>query len=92
MRRLLSPYGRPFPTQRAPAPRPAVELDLVEQSALRAIRTAGERGLEIGRDLSVSTAIRLGLLAGVSIDRSRPQRARLRDRAPARTHLPWSTP
>lgn len=70
--------GKPPINRPAPGPAPRMDLGLVEREALTRIRKSGAVGVSIGDDLLVSTAIRLGLLGLVTIDKATPQRVRAR--------------
>jgi hypothetical protein len=81
---LPQPRGRrqwtpPLPINRpAQGPAPMMELTLIERAALTRIRKSGPRGVAIGDDLLVTTAIRLGLVGLVWIDKDTPQRVRMK--------------
>lgn len=71
--------GRPAINQPAVGAAPPMEPGLVEREALTRIRRAGDAGVAIGDDLSVSLAIRLGMTRLVEIDNSlTPARVRAR--------------
>lgn len=65
--------ARPFPSQRAITPPPAVELTLTETAAVRRIRR-GE-AIPIGRELPIGAACRLALFGHITIQPGAPQLA-----------------
>lgn len=70
--------GKPAVNRPASGEPPGFELDLREREVLARIRKAGDDGVAIGDDLTVSTAIRLGPLGLAAIDKGSPQRVRRR--------------
>jgi hypothetical protein len=70
--------GRPPINRPASGPAPQLDLTLIERGALTRIGKSARAGVAIGDDLLVSTAIRLGLVGLVTIDKGTPQRVRIR--------------
>lgn len=75
-RRPTLMLGKPPINKPAEGPAPMLELSLADRAVLARIRKAGAEGVAIGDDLTVSQAIRLGLVGLVTIDKKTPQRVR----------------
>ena len=71
MWRPLSRSKRPFLAQKAAVGAPPIELTLLDRAALEHVKRSGAAGVRIGDGISLSLAIRLGVLGLVAIDRDR---------------------